>query len=109
VRWADVSKDALGGDRPKHTHDEIHNDVERMRRNYRPDYCRYFSHVQPPMLIAFSRASHPVFCELNPRAKFELVVNLKKAKALGLSIRESFLLLAMGVKRTWRLHCEMSA
>ena len=27
-------------------------------------------------------------------AKFELVVNLKKAKALGLSIRESFLLLA---------------
>jgi len=31
VRWADVSKDALGGDRPKRTHDEIHNDVERMR------------------------------------------------------------------------------
>jgi putative ABC transport system substrate-binding protein len=27
-------------------------------------------------------------------AKFELIVNLKKAKALGLSIRESFLLLA---------------
>ena len=31
MRWNDVSKDALGGDRPKRTHDEIHNDVERMR------------------------------------------------------------------------------
>jgi ABC transporter substrate binding protein len=39
--------------------------------------------------------------------KFELAVNLKTARALGLSVRESFLLLAD--ERTWPIAVHMSA
>ena len=44
------------------------------------------SGARPHMLIAFSKA--------NRLEMFKLVVSLKTAKALGLSLRESFLLLA---------------
>jgi putative ABC transport system substrate-binding protein len=52
------------------------------------------SGVQVPMLIAFSKGESPGNLPAQSPEKFELVVNLKAAKALGLSVRESFLLLA---------------
>jgi putative ABC transport system substrate-binding protein len=51
------------------------------------------SGVQPHTLIAFSRASRRAMPVQSP-VKFELVINLKTAKALSLSPPESFLLLA---------------
>jgi putative ABC transport system substrate-binding protein len=46
-----------------------------------------------PMLIKFLRGTKPTDLPIQQPTKFELAVNLNTAKALGLTIRESFLVL----------------
>ena len=52
------------------------------------------SGAQAPMLIAFSRASWLANLPAQSPDKFELAINLKAAKALGLPVRQTFLFLA---------------
>jgi hypothetical protein len=47
-----------------------------------------------PTWTGFSRVRTPATCPWSSRRKFELVINLKTAKALGLTIPQSFLLRA---------------
>ena len=65
--------------------------------SYGPDTTEIFRRSAPPISIAFSTASRLAICRRNRRTNFELFVNLRTAKALGLSVRESFLLLADAV------------
>jgi ABC-type uncharacterized transport system substrate-binding protein len=61
---------------------------------YGPSVVRMYRELVAPMLIKLLRGSKPADLPIEQPTKFELVVNLKTAKVIGLTIPESFLALA---------------
>jgi putative tryptophan/tyrosine transport system substrate-binding protein len=61
---------------------------------YGPRYVQLFREVATPQLVKLLRGIKPADIPVEQPTKFELVVNLKTAKALGLTIPEAFLLRA---------------
>ena len=58
---------------------------------YGPSIIRMFRELVAPMLIKLLRGAKPADLPIEQPTKFELVVNLKTAKVIGLTIPESFL------------------
>jgi putative tryptophan/tyrosine transport system substrate-binding protein len=61
---------------------------------YGPRLVETFRELMTPLLVKVLRGTKPADLPVQQPTKFELVVNLKTAKALGLTIRESFLVRA---------------
>jgi putative ABC transport system substrate-binding protein len=61
---------------------------------YGPRYVQLFREVATPQLVKLLRGIKPADIPVEQPTKFELVVNLKTSKALGLTIPEAFLLRA---------------
>jgi putative ABC transport system substrate-binding protein len=58
---------------------------------YGPSIIRMFRELVAPMLIKLLRGAKPADLPIEQPTKFKLVVNLKTAKVIGLTIPESFL------------------
>jgi putative ABC transport system substrate-binding protein len=58
---------------------------------YGPSIIRMFRELVAPMLIKLLRGAKPADLPIEQPTKFELVVNLKTAKVIGVTIPESFL------------------
>ena len=58
---------------------------------YGPSIIRMFRELVAPMLIKLLRGAKPADLPIEQPTKFELAVNLKAAKVIGLTIPESFL------------------
>ena len=58
---------------------------------YGPSIIRMYRELVAPMLIKLLRGAKPAALPIEQPTKFELVVNLKTAKVIGLTIPESFL------------------
>jgi putative tryptophan/tyrosine transport system substrate-binding protein len=61
---------------------------------YGPSVIRMYRELVAPMLIKLLRGSKPADLPIEQPTKFELIINLKTAKALGITIPESFLVRA---------------
>jgi putative tryptophan/tyrosine transport system substrate-binding protein len=61
---------------------------------YGPRVVKVFREVMARQLAQLLRGTKPADIPVEQPTKFELVINLKTAKALGLSLPESLLLLA---------------
>jgi putative ABC transport system substrate-binding protein len=61
---------------------------------YGPSVVRMYRELVAPMLVKLLRGTKPTDLPIQQPTKFELAINLNTAKALGLTIRESFLVLA---------------
>jgi putative tryptophan/tyrosine transport system substrate-binding protein len=61
---------------------------------YGPRFSQIFRELVAPQLVKLLRGAKPADVPVEQPTKFELVINLKTAKALGLTIPESFLVRA---------------
>jgi putative ABC transport system substrate-binding protein len=61
---------------------------------YGPRIVQMFRELMAPQLVKLLRGVKPADIPIEQPTKFELAINLKTAKALGLTIPESFLLRA---------------
>jgi putative tryptophan/tyrosine transport system substrate-binding protein len=61
---------------------------------YGPRFSQIFRELVAPIMVKLLRGAKPADVPVEQPTKFELVINLKTAKALGLAIPESFLIRA---------------
>ena len=61
---------------------------------YGPRFSQIFQELVAPIMVKFFRGTKVADIPVEQPTKFDLVINLKTAKALGLAIPESFLIRA---------------